>query len=47
LDNEANEIKRITLDERVLSITWGGKDKNDLFVTTSNSLYRIKHLKQE
>jgi sugar lactone lactonase YvrE len=45
LDNEANEIKRITLDERVLSITWGGKDKNELFVTTSTSLFRINHLK--
>ncbi|MDZ7762808.1 MAG: glycosyl hydrolase family 28-related protein [Melioribacteraceae bacterium] len=47
LDNEANEIKRITLDERVLSITWGGKDKNELFVTTSTSLYRIMDLKKK
>lgn len=42
LDNLGNEMKRITLNERVLSMTWGGKEKKDLFVTTSNSLYRIK-----
>jgi len=47
LDNEGNEIKRITLNERVLSMTWGGKDKNELFVTTSTSLYRIKDLKKK
>lgn len=41
-DNEGNKIKRITLDERVHSMTWGGRDKNDLFVTTSNAIYRIK-----
>jgi Pectate lyase superfamily protein/SMP-30/Gluconolactonase/LRE-like region len=42
LDQEGNEMKRITLDERVQSMTWGGKDKKDLFVTTSTSLYRIR-----
>jgi len=42
LDNNANEIKRIKLDERVQSLTWGGKNKNELFVTTSNSLYKVK-----
>ncbi|MBN2281516.1 MAG: gluconolaconase [Candidatus Marinimicrobia bacterium] len=42
LDSDANEIKRINLDERVQSLTWGGKNKNELFVTTSNSLYKIK-----
>ncbi|MDX2430958.1 MAG: glycosyl hydrolase family 28-related protein [Bacteroides sp.] len=42
LDNKGNEIKRITLDERVHSMTWGGKDKNELFVTTSNAFYRVK-----
>lgn len=47
LDNKANEIKRITLDERVLSMTWGGKDKNELFVTTSTSLYRINLLEKK
>ena len=42
LDGEANEIERIKLDERIQSLTWGGKDKKELFVTTSNALYRIK-----
>uniref|UniRef100_UPI00404B00AA glycosyl hydrolase family 28-related protein n=2 Tax=Flavobacterium sp. TaxID=239 RepID=UPI00404B00AA len=43
-DNEGNEIKRITLDERIHSMTWGGKDKNELFLTTSTAIYRIKNL---
>lgn len=42
LDQNANEIQRITLDERVHSLTWGGKNKDELFATTSNSLYRIR-----
>jgi len=42
LDKEGNEMKRIKLDERVHSMTWGGKNKNELFVTTSTALYRIK-----
>ncbi len=42
LNNKGDEIKRITLDERVQSMTWGGKDKNELFVTTSKALYRVK-----
>ena len=42
LDDKGNEIKRITLDERVQSMTWGGKDRNELFVTTSNALFRVK-----
>ncbi|MBD3224305.1 MAG: gluconolaconase [Caldithrix sp.] len=42
LDVNANEIKRIMLNERVQSLTWGGKSKNELFVTTSNSLYKVK-----
>ncbi|MBN1926816.1 MAG: SMP-30/gluconolactonase/LRE family protein [Prolixibacteraceae bacterium] len=42
LDSNANEIKRIKLDERVQSLIWGGKNKNELFVTTSNSLYKLK-----
>ncbi len=42
LNNDGNEIKRITLDERVQSMTWGGKDKNELFVTTSTAFYRVK-----
>ncbi len=42
LDKDGNEIKRIKPDERVLSMTWGGKNKDELFVTTSTSFYRIK-----
>jgi hypothetical protein len=42
LNNNGKEIKRISLDERVQSMTWGGKNKNELFVTTSNAFYRIK-----
>ncbi len=41
LDGNANEIKRIELDERVQSLTWGGKNKKELFVTTSNALYKV------
>ena len=40
--NEGMEIKRIALDERIQSMCWGGKDKNELFVTTSTSIYRIR-----
>jgi hypothetical protein len=47
LNSNGNEIKRITLDERIQSMTWGGKDKNELFVTTSTSLFRINHLKKK
>jgi hypothetical protein len=42
LDKDGNEIKRIKPDERVHSMTWGGKNKNELFVTTSTAFYRIK-----
>jgi sugar lactone lactonase YvrE len=42
LDRNANEMKRIPLDERIQSLTWGGKNKDELFVTTSNALYRVK-----
>ncbi len=42
LNNDGNEIKRIRLDERVQSMTWGGNNKNELFVTTSTAFYRIK-----
>jgi sugar lactone lactonase YvrE len=42
LDNDGNELKRITLDERVHSMDWGGKNKDELFVTTSTSFYRVK-----
>lgn len=42
LNRDGIEIKRITLDKRVQSMTWGGREKNELFVTTSNTFYRIK-----
>jgi hypothetical protein len=42
LDKDGNEIKRIRLDERVHSMTWGGKNKDELFVTTSTAFYRIR-----
>lgn len=42
LDKDGKEINRIKLDERVHSMTWGGKNKNELFVTTSTAFYRIK-----
>jgi hypothetical protein len=41
-DKNGNEIKRINMDERPLSMTIGGKENDWLFVTTSNSLYRIR-----
>ena len=44
LDSNGKEINRILLDERIQSMTWGGKDKNELFVTTSTSLYKINPL---
>ena len=44
LDQEGKEIQRIALDERVISMTWGGKDREDLFITTSTSLYRVEGL---
>jgi len=49
LNSNGNEIKikRITLDERIQSMTWGGKDKNELFVTTSTSLFRINRLMEK
>lgn len=47
LNSDGNEIKRIKLDERIQSMTWGGKDKNELFVTTSTSFFRINHLKNK
>lgn len=36
------EIKRITLEERPISLAIGGADKNTLFVTTTKSLYGVK-----
>jgi hypothetical protein len=41
-DKNNTEISRISLEERPISMTIGGKDRDMLFVTTSSSLYRIK-----
>jgi len=40
-DKKGNELSRIKLDERLQSMTWGGKDGDVLYVTTSSALYRI------
>jgi hypothetical protein len=47
LNSNGNEINRIALDERIQSMTWGGKDNNELFVTTSTSLFKINQLKKK
>jgi sugar lactone lactonase YvrE len=36
------EIRRISLEERPISMVFGGTDKNILFVTTHSSLYGIR-----
>jgi hypothetical protein len=41
-DKNLKEINRINLSERPISMTFGGRDGNSLFVTTVNSLFRIK-----
>jgi sugar lactone lactonase YvrE len=41
-DKDMNEINRINLTERPLSITFGGKDGNTLFITTANSLFGMR-----
>ncbi len=41
-DKDGNEKTRLNLDERPISLAIGGKDKNELFVTTSTSLYKIR-----
>ncbi|NQU86551.1 MAG: SMP-30/gluconolactonase/LRE family protein, partial [Mariniphaga sp.] len=38
-DKDLNEINRINLPERPISITFGGKDGNILFITTLTSLF--------
>lgn len=40
-DIDGNEIKRIDLPERPLSIAIGGEDFNTLFVTTNESFYSV------
>ena len=41
-DKNFNETGRISLDERPISMVFGGKDRDILFVTTSSSLYGIR-----
>lgn len=41
-DKSYNEIRRLELEERPISIAFGGKDKNTLFITTHSSLYGIR-----
>lgn len=41
-DKDGKEKSRISLDERPISLAIGGKDKKELFVTTSTSVYKIK-----
>ncbi|MDR0430986.1 MAG: gluconolaconase [Tannerellaceae bacterium] len=41
-NKEGKEIKRITMEERPISLAIGGTDKNMLFITTTKSLYGMK-----
>lgn len=41
-NKDGNEINRIKVKERPISIAIGGKDKDMLFITTSTSLYSMK-----
>lgn len=41
MDPQGKELCRINMPERPLSLTFGGKNKDVLFVTTNESLYRI------
>lgn len=41
-DKEGQEVKRISVKERPISLAIGGKDKNILFITTSTSLYNMR-----
>lgn len=41
-DRSGIEIRRINVEERPISVAFGGKDGNTLFVTTSSSLYGIR-----
>jgi hypothetical protein len=42
LDSNGKEVQRIKLQERTQSLAWGGVDNGELFVTTSNALYRVR-----
>ncbi|HSH20934.1 MAG TPA: SMP-30/gluconolactonase/LRE family protein, partial [Draconibacterium sp.] len=41
-DKNLKEVNRINLTERPISMTFGGKDGNTLFITTLTSLYGLK-----
>jgi hypothetical protein len=41
-DRSGKEMRRINLEERPLSMTFGGTDGNTLFVTTETSLYSVR-----
>ena len=41
-DRNLNETDRINLPERPISITFGGADRDILFITTVNSLYGMR-----
>ena len=41
-DKNGQAVKRITLEERPISLAIGGKDKNTLFITTTTSFYGMR-----
>ncbi len=41
-DAEGNQKGAISVEERPLSMVFGGKDGNTLFITTNNSLYKVR-----
>lgn len=41
-DKSGKEIRRINVEERPISMAFGGKDGNTLFITTNSSLYGFK-----
>jgi len=41
-DKNGQSVKRITLEERPISLAIGGKDKNTLFITTTKSFYGMR-----
>lgn len=41
-DKSGKEINRINVEERPISIAFGGKEGNTLFITTNSALYSVK-----
>jgi hypothetical protein len=41
-DKSGKELRRINLEERPISMTFGGTDGNTLFITTETSLYGVR-----